>query len=191
MGHQPRARHLLGPARSSSATRRFTARTPNAKMFVLVSDGEAWSGEVAKSLKHGARAQRPDLRRRRRHAVGRRAAGFQGRKGRDRDRPGGADHVHGSIAAGCSGLRWRAAGSISSSIATAIATSPTRSSTPASGWRRRSAPFRQSEDLYWRFLVIASIFPFIGLLFLRDRPELWLQVIGVAAALTVVSVILG
>ena len=50
---------------------------------------------------------------------------------------------------------------------------------------------QESEDLYWRFLVIAPLFPFIGLLFLRDRPELWLQVIGVAAALTVVSIILG
>ena len=50
---------------------------------------------------------------------------------------------------------------------------------------------QESEELYWRFLAIASAFPFIGALFLRDRPELWLQVIGVAAALTVVSIILG
>ena len=53
-------------------------------MFVLLSDGEAWSGEVAKSLKKAQRTQRADLRGRRRHAGRRRAAGLQGRTRRDR-----------------------------------------------------------------------------------------------------------
>ena len=39
----------------------------------------------------------------------------------------------------------------------------------------------QAEELYWRFLVLASIFPFLGMLFLRDRTELWIQTIGVTA----------
>ena len=50
---------------------------------------------------------------------------------------------------------------------------------------------QESEDLYWRFLVIAAIFPFIGLPFLRDRPELWIQAIGAAAVLIAISTILG
>ena len=49
----------------------------------------------------------------------------------------------------------------------------------------------ESEDLYWRFLVIAAIFPFIGLPFLRDRPELWIQAVGAAAVLIAISTILG
>jgi hypothetical protein len=50
---------------------------------------------------------------------------------------------------------------------------------------------QQSEDLYWRFLVMAAIFPFIGLPFLRERPELWIQAVGGAALLIGVSAILG
>ena len=49
----------------------------------------------------------------------------------------------------------------------------------------------ETEELYWRFLVVAAIFPFLGMLFLRDRAELWIQAIGVAAAATAVLFILG
>jgi hypothetical protein len=49
----------------------------------------------------------------------------------------------------------------------------------------------EAEELYWRFLVVAALFPFIGMLFLRDRAELWIQTIGVALAAAVVLVILG
>jgi hypothetical protein len=73
---------------------------------------------------------------------------------------------------------------------TAIGTLPTPSSMPANGWHRRSAAVQQSEDLYWRFLVIASVFPFIGLPFLRDRPELWILAVGAAAVLIGISTIL-
>ena len=49
----------------------------------------------------------------------------------------------------------------------------------------------QAEELYWRFLVLAAIFPFLGMFFLRDRTELWLQAIGVTAAAAAVLFILG
>ena len=59
---------------------------------------------------------------------------------------------------------------------------------------KRMAPslgaVQQSEDLYWRFLVIAAIFPFLGLPFLRDRPELWILTVGAAAVLIAISAIL-
>ncbi len=42
-------------------------KSPNAKAFVLVTDGQAWSGEVARSLKLARSQRRPGLRRRRRH----------------------------------------------------------------------------------------------------------------------------
>ncbi len=59
---------------------------------------------------------------------------------------------------------------------------------------RKMAPslgaLQESEDLYWRFLVIAALFPFIGLIFLRDRSELWLQTVGAVAVLIAVTLIL-
>ena len=59
---------------------------------------------------------------------------------------------------------------------------------------KRMAPslgaVQQSEDLYWRFLVIAAVFPFLGLPFLRDRPELWILAVGAAAVLIAISTIL-
>ena len=50
---------------------------------------------------------------------------------------------------------------------------------------------QESEDLYWRFLVLAAIFPFLGLPFLRDRPELWIQALGAAAVAIGVFTILN
>ena len=49
----------------------------------------------------------------------------------------------------------------------------------------------QAEELYWRFLVVAAIFPFLGMFFLRDRAELWIQTIGVSLAAAAVLYILG
>jgi Ca-activated chloride channel family protein len=60
---------------------------------------------------------------------------------------------------------------------------------------RKMAPslgaIQESEDLYWRFLVLAGIFPVIGLLFLRDRSELWIEAVGVAAVMAGVFTILA
>ena len=47
------------------ATRRSTAKSPNAKAFVLISDGQDWSGEVAKSIALREGARHSDL-----HAIG-------------------------------------------------------------------------------------------------------------------------
>src|SRR5690242_18935793 len=59
---------------------------------------------------------------------------------------------------------------------------------------KRMAPslcaVQQSEDLYRRFLVIAAVFPFIGLPFLRDRLELWILTVGAAAVLIAISAVL-
>ena len=43
------------------------------------------------------------------------------------------------------------------------------------------------EDFYWRVIVAAAALPFIGLIFFRDRAELWLHAIGAAAVLMAVS----
>jgi len=43
----------------------------------------------------------------------------------------------------------------------------------------------ENEELYWRFLVAAATFVAIGLLFLQERVELWLQAAGAGVALAV------
>ena len=43
-----------------------------------------------------------------------------------------------------------------------------------------------NEELYWRFLLAAAGFMCVGLLFLQERIELWLQAAGAAVALTLV-----
>ena len=57
--------------------------------------------------------------------------------------------------------------------------------------RRGGAPDRAgsrsaNEELYWRFLLAAAALMIVGLLFLQERAELWLQAAGAAAALTLV-----
>ena len=43
-----------------------------------------------------------------------------------------------------------------------------------------------NEELYWRLLLAAAAFVAIGLLFLQERVELWLQAAGAGAALALV-----
>ena len=156
----------------------------------MVSDGESWSGEVQKSMKQAQERDVPLFV----VGVGTLAGGrlpeFKDENGDVVNDPEVPTIVPARSRGAAADRRRPAAASTSSSIATAIATSPTRSSTPASGWRRRSALIEQSEDLYWRFLVVAAIFPFLGLLFLRDRAELWILAVGAAAVLIAISSIL-
>ena len=44
-----------------------------------------------------------------------------------------------------------------------------------------------AQPLYWRFLLLAAGFVCLGALFLHERAELWVQVVGVALALLIVS----
>ncbi len=84
----------------------------------------------------------------------------------------------GSIAPRCRNLPRRPAVSISSSSATVIGESPT----PLIDTGKRIAPsigLRQdAEELYWYFLLMAAALLLLGILFVRDRPELWLQLAG-------------
>ena len=62
-------------------------RSSNAQLFVVISDGESWSGEVAEVAEARHRPPHPGLRRRRRHARRRPDAGVR-RPGRRRRRAG-------------------------------------------------------------------------------------------------------
>jgi len=44
----------------------------------------------------------------------------------------------------------------------------------------------ESEELYWRCLAAAAVLMFVGLLFLQERVELWLQAAGAGVTLALV-----
>ena len=52
---------------------------------------------------------------------------------------------------------------------------------------KRMAPslgaIEEAEELYWYFLFVAAALTGVGLIFLRERGDLWLQVVGATAIL--------
>lgn len=164
-------------------------KNSNAKMFVMLSDGESWSGEVAKSLKAAAARNIPLYV----VGVGSLSGGalpaFRDENGKiviDPEVPttsrldrAGLQRI--ALAGG--GQYFELDRDGDRRIANEIVDAG-RKMAPSLG------AIEQSEDLYWRFLVAAALFPLLGLLFLRDRPELWIQTVGAVAILVGVFAIL-
>ena len=158
----------------------------NATLFVMLSDGESWSGEVARSLARSADAHVPLYV----IGVGTLAGGMlpivkddetgeEGSPGRSRlDRPSLQ-----RIAAAGGGQYFELDRDPDGQIANRI----------IDAGRRMARP-RQVEgaatELYWRLLVAALALASIGLVFLRERVELWMQLAGGAAALVSLGSIL-
>jgi Ca-activated chloride channel family protein len=155
--------------------------SPNAKLFVLISDGEAWSGEVARSIEKATQAHVPL------YVIG--AGTLSGGMlpvvrneddieeappGRSRlDRPSLQ-----RIAAAGGGRYFELDRDPDREIANTIIDAG-----------RRQAPVRTEEgkveELYWRLLAAAMALAVFGVIFLRDRAELLLQLGGVTlSALT-------
>jgi len=161
-------------------------KSPNAKLFVMVSDGESWSGEVQKSLKKANDAGVPI------YVVGVGTLGggklpeFKDENGQvvvDPETPITSRLDRSSlqrIAAAAGGQYFELDRDGDRHIANAIIDAAKKNA-PSLG------AIEQSEELYWRFLAIAAIFPFVGLIFLRDRPEVWLQAIGAIVALFIIT----
>jgi Ca-activated chloride channel family protein len=165
-------------------------KSPNAKAFIMISDGESWSGEVQKSLKRAQDEGIPLF------VVGVGTLGG-GRLPDFKDKDGNV--VHDPEVPTISRLDRTSLQKIASAgggqyfeldrdgdrhIANTIIDTAKRMA-PSLG------ASEQAEELYWRFLVVAAIFPFVGMLFLRDRAELWIQTIGVSAAAAAVLYLLG
>jgi Ca-activated chloride channel family protein len=159
-------------------------KSPNAKAFVLVTDGQAWSGEVARALKTARTNDVPVWV----VGVGTTVGAFipePERKPNDtspREPPIRAALDRGSLmqianAGGGEYMELDREGDreISNRIIDAA---------------RKRAGSRglevASEELYWRFLLAAAAFMVLGLLFLQEKTELWLQAGGAAVALTLV-----
>ncbi len=159
-------------------------KSPNAKAFVLISDGQSWSGEVARALKTARERGLPVFV----VGVGTTVGGLIPEPPPARgstapqnppihsqlDRPsltmisdaGGGEYME---------LDREGDREISNRIIDAA---------------RKRAGSRglevASEELYWRFLALAIVLVAVGLLFLQERIELWLQAAGASVALALV-----
>ena len=166
-------------------------KSPNAKVFVLVSDGQAWSGQVAQAMTLARAKDIPVF------TVGVGTAGG-GLIPEPPPKPASGPPnlaappappsvpVHSSldrasldtIATAGGGQYFELDRDDDREIANRIIDAA----------RRRAGPrgvVSDTEDLYWPCLLAAAGFLGLGVGFLQERAELWLYAIGAAAALAV------
>jgi hypothetical protein len=150
--------------------------SPNGKAFVMLSDGEAWSGEVARAIDRAVREHVPL------HVigVGTLAGGDLPETvidGVEEPSPGKSRLDRASlqrIAAAGGGQYFELDRDPDRDIANAIIDAG-----------RRQSPVTTEEgtieELYWRFLAGGLALAALGGVFLRDRTELWIQLTAGAA----------
>jgi hypothetical protein len=154
----------------------------NGKLFVMLSDGEAWSGEVARSIERAVREHVPLFV----IGVGTLGGGALPETphtdGTTDPSPGRSRLDRASlqrIAAAGGGQYFELDRDPDRDIANTIIDAG-----------RRQAPAAVEEgtadELYWRFLATAMVLSALGAMLLRERAELWLQF----AAATVTTVVL-
>ncbi|HYM25923.1 MAG TPA: VWA domain-containing protein [Vicinamibacterales bacterium] len=166
-------------------------KNPNAKAFVLISDGQAWSGEVARALSVAKKRDVPVWV----VGVGTTVGGLIPEPPAKPTIPGRgvtpADEKPASI-------RSSLDRNSLAMIATAgggeyleldregdreIANRIIDAARKRAGSRGLEV---SGEELYWRCLIAAAALMGIGLLFLQERVELWLQAAGAAATLALI-----
>ena len=167
-----------GPARTSG-TQLPPRLTNNPKAFVLISDGQAWSGEVAKSMALAQERGIPLYV----IGVGTTVGGVIPEPNRDPARAAVSSVLDRSslatIATAGGGRYFEMDRESDRDIANAIIDATRR--------RAQSGEIEEStRDLYWSALLIAAGFLGLGVLFLRDRASLGFQI---AAALVVLVVL--
>src|ERR1700712_2655807 len=149
-------------------------KSPNAKLFIMLSDGESWSGEVQKSIKLATEHGVPL------YAVGVGTLGgarmpeFKDEHGEvvvDPETPviSRLDRSALQRIAGAGGGQYfELDRDTDRHIANAIVDAGKRLA-PTVGIEQTT------EELYWVFLFGGAVFALLGMLFVRDRAELWLQ----------------
>jgi hypothetical protein len=156
--------------------------SPNGKLFILLSDGEAWSGEVARSIERAAREHVPL------YVIGVGTLGggalpeSANQDGTIESSPGRSRLERASlqrIAAAGGGQYYELDRDSDRDIANAIIDA---------GRRQAPATFEDGsvEELYWRFLAAAVALAALASIFLRERAELWIQLGATAATALVV-----
>jgi hypothetical protein len=160
--------------------------SPNAKLFVMLSDGESWSGEVARSIELAAQAHVPLYV----IGVGTLAGGMLpvtvNADGGKEPSPGRSQLDRPSlqrIAAAGGGQYFELDRDPDREIANTIIDAG-----------RRQAPTTteegQVQELYWRFLAAGLAVAITGAVFLRERVELSLQLAAALASAIALSSIL-
>jgi Ca-activated chloride channel family protein len=164
-------------------TAALTAAMPeagNARAFVLISDGQSWSGEVAKSLALAQGAGLPVNT----IGVGTSAGGIIPDPKRSEGQPAVRSILNRPeltrIATAGGGRYYELDRETDREIANSIIESTRR--------RAGSTGIQEgTRDLYWNFLLAAGIFIVLGVLFLRDRTALALQLAAAATVLIFVQ----
>jgi Ca-activated chloride channel family protein len=159
-------------------------KSPNARVFVMLSDGQTWSGEVEKSLALAKARAIPIYT----VGIGTSSGGFIPEPPRNPSAPGPPEPPvfsvldRGSlsvIATAGGGQYFELDRETDREIANQIIEAT-----------RRRAGFRgveeSTEPLYWRLLLVSAVLICFSALFVQERAELCLQVIGAAIALLVV-----
>ena len=170
--------------------------SPNAKLFIMLSDGESWSGEVARSIERAGREHVPL------YVIG---VGTLGggplpdsinADGTIEPSPGRSRLDRASlqrIAAAGGGHYFELDRDADRDIANGIIDAGRRQRGAAARTLRGGEEAPTSiedgsvEELYWRFLVSAIGLAGLAALFLRERAELWIQL---AASLGTAVVVL-
>ena len=165
-------------AAAANAPRPNLANNP--KAFVLISDGQAWSGEVAKSMALAQERGVPLYV----IGVGTTVGGVIPEPNRDPSRAAVSSVLDRSslaaIATAGGGRYFELDRESDRDIANAIIDATRR--------RAQSGDIEEStRDLYWSALLIAAIFLGLGVLFLRDRASLAWQIAAAAVVLVVLT----
>jgi Ca-activated chloride channel family protein len=162
-------------------------RSRNAKAFVLVTDGQAWSGEVRRALE-AAREQRVVV-----HVVG-----IGTETGGLIPEPVGDDGMvpPPKLRSKLDQQSLREVARFGGGEYYEIGREPDRETAfkLISSVRQRASLSDDTtsyEDLYWRFLVAAAVLLGLGTLLLRKPVELWWQAGGAMAALGILIAVLG
>lgn len=160
----------------------MNGRSANSKLMIVLTDGEVWSGEMERSIQMAIDRHIPIFVIGVGTLGGGRMPPFIGPDGQpvnDPETPLFSQlerEALQEIASTAGGQYFELDRDTDRNIANAIIDfgkrrSPSLSVTAA------------AEPLYWYFLLYASIFLAVGAVFLRERADLWLQLIGTAAVL--------
>jgi Ca-activated chloride channel family protein len=159
-------------------------KSPNAKAFVLITDGQAWSGEVARALKVARTNDVPVWV----VGVGTTVGGFIPEPER---RPNDTTPREPPIRASLDRATLAMIATAGGGEYLELDREGDRqiANTIIDATRRRAGSRGlevANEELYWRCLLAAAAFMALGLLFLQERSELWLQAAGAGVALAFV-----
>jgi len=163
-------------------------KNPNAKAFVLVTDGQAWSGEVARSLRLARGKDVPVFV----VGVGTTLGGIipEPPKKPGPGSPAPEAPIRSSLDRGSLSMIANAGGGEYMELDREGDREIANRIIDAARKRAGSRGLQEeSDELYWRCLVVAAALLCVGVLFLQERVELWLQTAGAGAALAIVWVL--